>query len=93
MCLANFKAMRWFKLPISRLQDFTRSYAKTPYRILKHDSEGELMMSHFPNVPVDYIMCHLISVTLSVVAGVTGAALTDMNQIPPQNGMSLFPYN
>ena len=28
-------AMRWFKLPISRLRDFTRSYDKTSYRILK----------------------------------------------------------
>ena len=27
--------MRWFKLPISRLCDFTRSYDKTSYRILK----------------------------------------------------------
>ena len=35
MCLSNFKAMRWFKLSISRLRDFTRSYHKTSYRILK----------------------------------------------------------
>ena len=35
MCLSNFKAMRQFKLPISRLRDFTRSYDKTSYSILK----------------------------------------------------------
>ena len=35
MCLSDFKAMRSFKLPISRLRDFTRSYDKTSYRILK----------------------------------------------------------
>ena len=32
-CLSNFKAMRWFKLPISRLRDFMWSYDKTSYRI------------------------------------------------------------
>ena len=35
MYLSNFKAMRWFKLPISRLRDFTRSYDKTSCRILR----------------------------------------------------------
>ena len=35
MCLSNLKAMRLFKLSISRLRDFTRSYNKTSYRILK----------------------------------------------------------
>ena len=34
-CLSNFKAMRWFRLPISRLRDFTGSYDKTSYRISK----------------------------------------------------------
>ena len=33
--LSNFKPMRWFKLSISRLQNFTRSYDKTFYRILE----------------------------------------------------------
>ena len=33
--LSNFRAILWFKLPISRLRDFTRSYDKTSYRILK----------------------------------------------------------
>ena len=37
MCLSSSKAMRWFKLPISRLRDFTRSYDKTSYWILKRD--------------------------------------------------------
>ena len=35
ICLSNFKAIRWFKLPISQFRDFTRSYVKTSYRILK----------------------------------------------------------
>ena len=34
MCLSYFKAMR-FRLAISRFRDFTRSYDKTSYRILK----------------------------------------------------------
>ena len=34
-CLPKLKVMGWFKLPISRLRDFTRIYDKTPYRILK----------------------------------------------------------
>ena len=33
--LSNFKAIRWYKLPISRLGNITRSYNKTSYRILK----------------------------------------------------------
>ena len=44
MCLSNFKVMRSFKLPISRLRDFTRSYIETSYQILKrcpsHDSDS-----------------------------------------------------
>ena len=35
MCLSNFKAMRQFKVPISWLRDFTRSYDKTSFRILR----------------------------------------------------------
>ena len=34
-CLSNFKTMRSFKLPISLLQIFTRSYDKTSWYILK----------------------------------------------------------
>ena len=34
-CLSNFKAIRLFKLPISWLRDFKRSYVETSYRILK----------------------------------------------------------
>ena len=34
-CLSNFKAMRYFKLPLSRLQVFARSYDKTSYRLLR----------------------------------------------------------
>ena len=35
MCLSNFKAIRQFKVPISWLRDFTRSYEKTSFRILR----------------------------------------------------------
>ena len=35
ICLSNFKVMRSFKLPISWLRDFTRSYSETSYQILK----------------------------------------------------------
>ena len=35
MCLSNFIAMRQFKVPISWLWDFTRSYEKTSFRILR----------------------------------------------------------
>ena len=34
-CLSNFKAIRQFKVPISWLRDFTRSYEKTSFRILR----------------------------------------------------------
>ena len=34
-CLSNFKEIWWFKIPISRLRDTTRSHDKTSYRILK----------------------------------------------------------
>ena len=35
MCLSNFKAIRQFKVPISWLRNFTRSYEKTSFRILR----------------------------------------------------------
>ena len=35
MCLWNFKSIRQFKVPISWLRDFTRSYEKTSFRILR----------------------------------------------------------
>ena len=41
MWLSNFKAMRIFNLPISRLRDFTRSDGNTFHRILKR-SPGRL---------------------------------------------------
>ena len=34
-CLSNFRAIRKFNLPISRIRDFTRSYDKKSYRKLK----------------------------------------------------------
>ena len=38
MCLLNFKAIRQFKVPILWLRDFTRSYGKTSFRILRRGS-------------------------------------------------------
>ena len=35
MCLSNFKAIRRFKVQISWLRDFTRSYEETYFRILR----------------------------------------------------------
>ena len=35
VCLSNFKAIRQFKVPISWLRDFTRSYEKMSFRILR----------------------------------------------------------
>ena len=35
MCLSNFKAIRQFEVPISWLRDFTRSYNKTSFWILR----------------------------------------------------------
>ena len=47
-CLSNFKVMWWFKLSISWLRDFTRSYDKTSNRILKRDPDHWLI---FPSSP------------------------------------------
>ena len=35
MCLLTFRAMQWFKLPISWLRPFRRCYDKTSYQILR----------------------------------------------------------
>ena len=35
MCLSNFKAIRQFKVPISWLRDFARSYDNTSFRMLR----------------------------------------------------------
>ena len=40
MCLSNFKAIRQLKVPISWLRDFTRSYEKTSFRILRRGPGG-----------------------------------------------------
>ena len=40
MCLSNIKAIRQFKVPISWLRDFTRSYEKTSFRILRRGPGG-----------------------------------------------------
>ena len=42
MCLSNFKAIRQFKVPISWLRDFTRSYEKTSFRILRRGPGRDL---------------------------------------------------
>ena len=39
--LSNFRAIRKFNQPISRIRDFTRSYDKTSYRILKRRDSCE----------------------------------------------------
>ena len=54
-CQSNFKAMRWFKLPISQLRDFARSYDKTSYRILKR-GPGHKYAHVFTRVNVG--LCH-----------------------------------
>ena len=40
MCLSNFKAIRQFKVPISWLRDFTRSYEKTSFWILRRGPDS-----------------------------------------------------
>ena len=40
MCLSNFKTIRQFKVPISWLRDFTRSYGKTSFRILRRGPDA-----------------------------------------------------
>ena len=44
MCLSNFNAIRQFKVPISWLRDFTRSYDKTSFRILKRGPDHEMSL-------------------------------------------------
>ena len=46
MCLSNFKAIRQFKVPISWLRDFTRSYDKTSFRILRRGPDYD------PSIPM-----------------------------------------
>ena len=56
-CLSNFKAMRWFKLPISRLRDLTRSYNKTSYRMLKQSPAEPLFHLPFDRPYVSWPVC------------------------------------
>ena len=49
MCLSNFKVMRSYKLPISRLRDFTRSYIETFYQILKRCPSHD-----FDSIPIRF---------------------------------------
>ena len=54
--LSNFKAMWKFKLPISRLRDFTRSYDKTSYRILKRDHVVSMSwLHHVAEIPTFHV--------------------------------------
>ena len=53
MCLSNFKAKWYFKLPTSRLRDFTRSYYKTSYRILRLSQYSMLVCMYFiPHISI-----------------------------------------
>ena len=54
MCLSNFKAIRQFKVPISWLRDFTRSYEKTSFRILRRGPGA--LINYLPEVMV--YTCH-----------------------------------
>ena len=53
MCLSNFKAIRQFKVPISWLRDFTRSYEKMSFRILRR-GPGRISSGWFKDAAV----CH-----------------------------------
>ena len=66
MCLSNFKAMRQFKVPISWLRVFTRSYEKTSFRILRRRSgdlywkgPGSIHAFRFKETIVDDVMKYL----------------------------------
>ena len=53
MCLSNFRAIRQFKVPISWLRDFPRSYGKTSFRILRRGPVSRMhddiiKWKHFP---------------------------------------------
>ena len=52
-CLSNFKAIRQFKVPISWLRDFRRSYGKTSFRIMRRgpDLEASLSCGSVPKWP------------------------------------------
>ena len=49
MCLSNFKAIRQFEVPISWLRDFTRSYEKTSFRILRRGPGTKLVTTRLVN--------------------------------------------
>ena len=64
MCLSDSKAIRWFKLLISRLRDFMRSYDKTSYRILKQGlGRGHMWWTPLPGTRLAdswSINCHFV---------------------------------
>ena len=66
--LSNFKAMRKFKLRISRLRDFTRSYDKTSYWILKRGPDlrvPDLQISlEHRLLGVRYMVCYITQMTV-----------------------------
>ena len=67
MCLSNFKAIRQFKVPISWLWDFTRSYDKTSFRILRRGPGSlyhQLTGSH--NIQVYYMASEIL---VNIVSG------------------------
>ena len=54
-CLSSFKTMRQSKLSISRLRDFTRSYDKTHYLILKRGTGQDKEQD--PKSCTDFAIC------------------------------------
>ena len=54
-CLSNFRAIGQFLIQISRLRDFTRSYGKTSFRILRRGTCNPGLGSGAPHVT--YYFC------------------------------------
>ena len=59
MRLSNFKAIRQFKVPMSWLRDFTRSYEKTSFRILRRGPGGVRTVSGVWDMAYKYILLGL----------------------------------
>ena len=54
MLLSNFQAMRWFKLPISRLRVSMTSHDKTSYHVLKRDPISQIWRQPLRCCNVDF---------------------------------------
>ena len=68
MCLSNFKAIRQFKVPISWLRDFTRSYDKTYFRILRR-GPGVSNTSSWWNTSL-HCGCPILCLCFHITAGI-----------------------